>query len=54
MRPFHYAAILCVLAAAALAVAGYSAVAGWARVLGAGEELMGAVFTGKQENGTER
>ncbi|GDY38650.1 hypothetical protein ACINB_45420 [Acidovorax sp. NB1] len=54
MKPFHYVAILSVVAALALFVAGFSGAAGFALVLGTAVEIVGAMITGKQGNDTER
>lgn len=54
MKPFHYVAILSVVTALALFVAGFSGAAGFALVLGTAVEIIGAMITGKQGNDTER
>ncbi len=54
MKPFHYVAILSVVTALALFVAGFSGAAGFALVLGTAVEIVGAMITGKQGNDTER
>jgi hypothetical protein len=54
MKPFYGVAILCVIAAVALSVAGASGAAGFVLMLGAGVEIIGAMVTGKQGNDTER
>ncbi|PUA97902.1 MULTISPECIES: hypothetical protein [unclassified Acidovorax] len=52
MRPFHCAALLCVIAAVVLAVAGLGGAAGFTLVLGTVIEIIGAMATGKQGNDT--
>jgi hypothetical protein len=54
MPPFQWVAIFCVIAAVALAVAGLDGAAGFALLLGTAIEIVGAMFTGKRGNDTER
>ena len=54
MKPLHWFAIACVIAAAALAVAGLTSAAGLTLLLGSAVEVIGAMLTGKQGNETER
>ncbi|HTH10723.1 MAG TPA: hypothetical protein VMA55_14245 [Acidovorax sp.] len=54
MTPFRWIAIFCVIAAVALAVAGLGGAAGLILLLGTAIEIVGAMFTGKRGNDTER
>ena len=54
MKPFHCVAVLSVIAAVALFVAGFSGAAGFALIFGTVVEIIGAMITGKQGNDTEQ
>lgn len=54
MKPFHWIAVFCVIAAVALGVAGLDGAAGLPLMLGTAVEIIGAMLTGKQGNDSER